>query len=158
MLIDDTPPAPHSFKLPDGRPWFRVEYIEGMWEAVWPDEAPRPHYPARVVKVSDVYFIGGETGPIKIGESSNVRNRFSDLQASSPVVLSVLATCPGGSKAEREYHRRFASARLHGEWFSRTPEIEAEISKIRAEHGIPAISMKNRGRLPSRLIDRSEAA
>lgn len=130
LLYESNAPMPRNITHADGRPWFRIEYIDGMWEGIWPDEAPRPHYPARAVKVSDVYFISGETGPIKIGESSNLRNRLSNLQAASPVVLSILATCPGGSKREREYHRQFASARLHGEWFARTPEIEAEIARL----------------------------
>jgi hypothetical protein len=31
---------------------------------------------------------------------------------------------------EKMYHRRFAHRRLHGEWFERCPEIEAEIERL----------------------------
>lgn len=77
------------------------------------------------------YFVGGDTGPIKIGRAVNVAVRFKDIQACSPVRLSVLAVRQGGER-ERLYHRLFADARVHGEWFARTPAILAEIARLNA--------------------------
>lgn len=75
------------------------------------------------------YFIGGDIGAIKIGRSINLALRLKDIQACSPIPIRVLATRPGG-KRERLYHALFAAHRLHGEWFARCPEIEAEIARL----------------------------
>lgn len=80
-----------------------------------------------------VYFVAGEVGAVKIGSARDVNKRLIDLQCGSPITLKVLATVEGGQKREREYHRQFAAHRLHGEWFSRTPEIEAEIARLQGE-------------------------
>lgn len=130
MIVDQAPPAPVAFAHPDGRHWFRIEYIDGMWEAIWPEEGPRREYSDRIPKVSQVYFIGPKRGPVKIGEATCPLHRLRSLQCGNHEQLYVLATCSGGQAAEREYHRRFASARLHGEWFAPTPEIEAEIARL----------------------------
>ena len=78
----------------------------------------------------NVYFIGSEIGPIKIGMAIDVGKRLISLQACSPCKLSVLATTTGGIKAERIYHRQFTAHRLHGEWFNPAPEILAEIGRL----------------------------
>jgi hypothetical protein len=88
--------------------------------------------PKREAKVA-CYFIGGETGPIKIGQSGNLAARLKTLQNHSPVPLSVLASTGGGMFAELAYHERFAAHRLHGEWFERHPDILAEIDRITQE-------------------------
>lgn len=80
------------------------------------------------------YFIGGEDGPVKIGFTDNLPKRLKALQSHSPVPLQVLAVTGGGIFAEMEYHERFAQHRLHGEWFERTPEIEAEIERLSSPH------------------------
>lgn len=77
-----------------------------------------------------VYFIGSEAGPIKIGMAQNVEARLISIQASSPVLLHLLATTGGGIKQERIYHRQFAAHRLHGEWFEPHPDILAEIERL----------------------------
>ena len=79
------------------------------------------------------YFIGAETGPVKIGQTTDIRRRLSALQVASPVRLTLLAVCRGGCQ-ERMYHSQFAHSRLHGEWFERTPEIEAEIARLNRRH------------------------
>lgn len=80
-----------------------------------------------------VYFIGIEPdGPIKIGSAKDVRQRLMTLQVAVPQPLAVLATVPGGVVKEREYHARFQVHRLRGEWFSRTPELAAEIAALGA--------------------------
>lgn len=80
--------------------------------------------------ITNVYFIGGELGPVKIGMASNVKRRLRDLQMASPIELAILATVEGPPLLEREYHKRFAAHRLHGEWFTRYPETEAEIALL----------------------------
>ncbi len=79
-----------------------------------------------------VYFVAGETGPIKIGVAVNPQKRLSGLQTSHPIPLAILALTPGGVDLEREYHERFAEHRLRGEWFDRAPAIIAEIERLAA--------------------------
>lgn len=89
--------------------------------------------PRRLTSASrkdEVYFIGGDEGPIKIGYSTWVARRLEEFQAVSPVPMRVLARMPGKRAAEAEFHRRFDAGRLHGEWFERTPELLALIDQI----------------------------
>lgn len=104
-----------------------------------PDPAPMLH--AEIVRQSheladavdepgDCYFIGGDVGPIKIGHSIDTRSRLQTLQNGSPIRLRMYASRAGGELREGAYHFQFANDRLHGEWFTRTPEIEAEIARL----------------------------
>lgn len=94
-----------------------------------PGEEPRARKrPA--VRPSRVYFIGGETGLIKIGCSDDVEKRLHSLQGGSPIPLSILATESGGITVERFYHRKFREHRSHREWFERHPDILAEIERL----------------------------
>lgn len=79
---------------------------------------------------SFVYFIGGETGAIKIGVARQPYRRLATLQSSSPIPLRILAMAMGGQKEERFFHERFAAHRLHGEWFTPAPEILTEIERL----------------------------
>ncbi len=80
-----------------------------------------------------VYFIGAESGPIKIGVAANPTARLASLQTGHHEKLEILATCPGGQTQEYRYHDEFAAYRLHGEWFVRVSEIEAEIARLKME-------------------------
>jgi hypothetical protein len=90
------------------------------------DEAER-----RTAQEQLVYFIGSTSGPIKIGIAVRPEERLSTLQTGHHERLELLATCPGGQKQERAYHKQFAARRLNGEWFERCPEIEAEIERLK---------------------------
>lgn len=71
---------------------------------------------------SSVYFAAAGDR-IKIGWSRKVANRIAQLQTGNPEPVMLLATMPGGVSKERELHRRFAHARLAGEWFTATPDL-----------------------------------
>lgn len=77
-----------------------------------------------------IYFIGPREGIVKIGFTTDLEERMRRLQCGSPVALEVIATVAGDTRLEREYHRRFADARQHGEWFLRTIDVEAEIERL----------------------------
>jgi excisionase family DNA binding protein len=85
---------------------------------------------ADTLERQQVYFIGGETGPVKIGKAMNPEGRLRDLQCGYPFELKILALVEGSTGVEQGYHRQFAHCRLNGEWFERTPEIEAEIARL----------------------------
>lgn len=84
----------------------------------------------KVAHPSLVYFIGSESGPIKIGMAINPEARCKELQTSHHERLTILTTCAGGQPQERAYHKQFAEHRLTGEWFERCPEILAEIDRL----------------------------
>lgn len=74
-----------------------------------------------------VYFVGPQDGPVKIGYASDLRARFNDLKYMSPSPIHVWAFVHGAMALEKQYHARFKSCRLHGEWFDRTAELVEEI-------------------------------
>lgn len=72
-----------------------------------------------------IYFIVAfEVRKVKIGISRNLKRRLLALQMASPVHLKISASFPGTAETEHAMHERFAKARLHGEWFTLTREIE----------------------------------
>lgn len=82
---------------------------------------------------SSVYFAAAGDR-IKIGWSRKVASRIAQLQTGNPEPVRLLATMPGGVSKERELHRRFAHARLAGEWFTATPDLEEFVSALSAGH------------------------
>jgi len=72
-----------------------------------------------------VYFIycsDQENSPVKIGVTSDIDNRISNLQTGNPYVLKCKALIPCKDKAqaynlESYLHHRFKKKRMVGEWF-----------------------------------------
>jgi len=115
-------PPPHSLGFPKAYEAALAKRTDGNIE----ERVRAPRVP------SYVYFVGGVDGPIKIGLARYPERRLRTLQSHSPVKLSLLVVCRGGSKMESQYHVHFAKHRLHGEWFERHPDILAEIERLSA--------------------------
>ena len=66
-----------------------------------------------------IYFIQGEkTHLIKIGQTRNdPYKRLDALQSYSPDKLRLLKVIYAEADYEHQLHKRFASNRVHGEWF-----------------------------------------
>jgi len=78
-----------------------------------------------------VYFIGADDGgPIKIGYAKSPKVRLCMLRKETGRDLRILALRPGGRSEEAGYHLMFFGFRTKGEWFTRCPEIEAEIARL----------------------------
>ncbi|WP_203309747.1 GIY-YIG nuclease family protein [Sphingomonas beigongshangi] len=92
------------------------------------DKRPRP----RKLVQGYVYFCGPIDGPIKIGFSKDPRERLYRLQTNRHDRLHLWAETPGTDVDEASYHNRFFRFSIGGEWFARTPEIEAEIARLNA--------------------------
>ena len=76
-----------------------------------------------------VYFVEAEgTDMVKIGYARNLRARLSGLSVGSPHRLILLGTLPGGADLEAELHERLAEHRVNGEWFRRSPAVNAVIA------------------------------
>lgn len=78
---------------------------------------------------SFLYVIGGG-GLVKLGRSKDVDRRFGDLTRSSPTPLELLASIPESFVSEDDAHAQWDSLRAHGEWFKRTPELDAWIARL----------------------------
>jgi hypothetical protein len=64
-----------------------------------------------------VYFIQSESGPIKIGYTTNLDARLYDLQASSPERLTTISCLPATLDFEKALHQNFKYCHSHLEWF-----------------------------------------
>lgn len=74
-----------------------------------------------------IYFVQGEgVSAIKIGFATSPKVRLDSLQCGSPVRLKFIGLMHGTMDDEKRLHDRFRKHRLHGEWFSATPEIMHE--------------------------------
>lgn len=86
---------------------------------------------ARRPAATFVYFIQAESGPIKIGQSQDIERRLRALQAASADRLLLVGwihdTDCQKDPLEARLHRRFAKARVAGEWFHPVPELLAFI-------------------------------
>lgn len=96
-----------------------------------------------------VYFIEAENGLIKIGYSANVALRLRALLTTSAAPLKLLGWLPGDTQTERDLHDRFAYSRSHGEWFRRTPDLEAVLATIESP---PAPAEKTAGKRGEALM------
>lgn len=65
-----------------------------------------------------VYIVrAGDDGLVKIGRTSDVRQRLSLLQNGCPAPLKTLLLLDGQHREERRLHDRYADLRRFGEWF-----------------------------------------
>jgi hypothetical protein len=64
-------------------------------------------------------YVMGEPGSftVKIGMTTDLEARCSQIQRMSPVKIEVLWAVPSPYALERALHRHFAEQRSHGEWF-----------------------------------------
>src|SRR5437870_9693399 len=93
-------------------------------------------------KIDYVYFIQSEaTRAIKIGTSARPDARLSDLQVANSDKLTLLGTTTAHS--ERALHAKFASIRIHGEWFKPEPALISFLREIGLDPR-SAVSLKSR--------------
>jgi hypothetical protein len=125
------------------------KHFEGRWSGeMVPDGAggmtkqmivDAPDVPIRLSRpqptAGTIYFVGPQGGPIKIGFATRLAFRIRDLRLANALPLEIWASVEGPPSLEREYHKRFASHRLHGEWFEPHPDILAEIARLTPSNG-----------------------
>lgn len=80
----------------------------------------------------------GEGGPVKIGRATDIEGRLHQIQSYLPLSFVLLASHRGWKygredSTEKQLHRRFASHRLRGEWFSPGAEIMEYVEAVRAD-------------------------
>ncbi|TIU70598.1 MAG: GIY-YIG nuclease family protein [Mesorhizobium sp.] len=67
---------------------------------------------------------------VKIGFAKEVADRLPRLQTGSPVKLELLMAIEGKASLERDFHRKFASLRAHGEWFKLDGALSAYLDRF----------------------------
>ena len=111
--------------------WDLLGFVSSRSLVAWFNADP---WIAPVSHESVVYFIATEDDErIKIGYTKHLSQRFSVLQSSSVEPLKLVGFIAGDRQTERRLHLRFASERLHGEWFRRSPELVALIQAVQRE-------------------------
>lgn len=94
---------------------------------------------------SIVYYLHRPAdGLIKIGTSTDHKSRFSDLRREHGP-LRLLLAYPGTWKEETAAHRRFATARVTGEWF------RPELPLLKAVLHLRGLAPKGETRLPAQV-------
>lgn len=78
-----------------------------------------------------VYFLAYEhENIVKIGVAEDdTRSRVRGIAHMSPVPLTLLGWGEGGRDLEQRLHREHDADRCHGEWFRRTPLVNATIRR-----------------------------
>lgn len=81
-----------------------------------------------------LYFIGSSSGAIKIGTSSNLKQRFEYVAALNPLPVTLLGyqvfpTRADANFREGQLHRKFEKYRLHHEWYKECMDVLASIPK-----------------------------
>lgn len=90
---------------------------------------------------SYVYFMKCEQY-VKIGSSTDIKERLADLSTGNPFPISILAVLEGSQKTEKELHKKYADYRLksNSEWFHLSSEILKDLTVIGAVKDFSKIS------------------
>ncbi len=91
----------------------------------------------RQVNVKDLqnkkccYFLQHDDGgAIKIGYSSNFRNRYKEYAVHNPTVRTIKLIYGGTRKVEKALLAKFKPSRIKGEWFKNTEELHKLIALL----------------------------
>lgn len=80
------------------------------------------------------YFVGcREHQLVKIGVTTQLKNRMSALRNTSPVPIKLFAVVYGWPGIEDHFHEKFKQYRKHGEWFELADEIAECIEDIKRQ-------------------------
>lgn len=85
-----------------------------------------------------VYAVRCRDGAIKIGWTSNIRNRIRELRVP---LDGILALVPGTLEDEQAVHAGLVEHRAHGrEFYHPTPEVIAVVNEMRATYNLPLLA------------------
>lgn len=76
-----------------------------------------------------IYFIN-HTEYLKIGYTSDINKRITDLQVSCPVKLTLVGLIDGDMVDESALHEKFRKFHSHGEWFTYTKELYQYVQSL----------------------------
>lgn len=74
-----------------------------------------------------IVYVIEQDGYVKIGSTTNLKSRLSQLQTGCAVPIRLVGTCSGGFAREKWLQREFGAWRRHGEWFKFPPDVLATL-------------------------------
>ena len=80
---------------------------------------------------SVVYFMQRDDGAIKIGFTSDLLRRVSELRKQQRSGIGLLACYPGGKPEELRLHAKFAASLIGEEWFRPDDDLMAFIDALK---------------------------
>lgn len=99
-------------------------------EPVRREEPPEPDF-SEYAGDSYVYFLQAKSlGHIKIGTTTNMQRRFSEIKTGCPDELVLLGITKGDANIERQIHEKFADSRVRGEWFAPSDDLASFIERV----------------------------
>lgn len=79
-----------------------------------------------------LYIVQGrDSGRLKIGYTTNIKERVEALQTGCSEKLDLLMTLDGPPSLEKSWHKKHFVYRLHGEWFEPGEDLMQDIEKER---------------------------
>lgn len=122
--------------LHDGMPAIRDRGDSQVWidpakADAWIAERFKGRRTVAFQRRSFVYLAEREDGAIKIGFSSDVMRRVSELRKQTSSTVQLLACYPGDKPDELRLHRTFKSDLIGDEWFRPSEELLAFIEALR---------------------------
>lgn len=82
-------------------------------------------------RIGQVYFVR-LADKVKIGFTTDLKQRLATMQTSAPGPLEVLHVMPGTVCEESKLHAKFGHLRSAGEWFRLSPEVLACIDGLKS--------------------------
>jgi hypothetical protein len=84
-------------------------------------------------RLSFVYILQGELGPVKIGFTTSLNQRMSVLRTGGYIGMRILRLIEGGKLLEQWFHERFAANHRAGEWFTFDPDMLTVVPPVLTE-------------------------
>lgn len=116
----------------EGMPTLRiggVVHIDPVAAGVWIDANRRDSIAAH--RSSVVYIMQRDSdGAFKIGWSSDIARRLTELRVKGRCEVALVAAFPGGKTDENRLHARFESDRISGEWYRSSEGIRSFIHML----------------------------
>ncbi len=127
----------------------RIAAIQAENRIKFAQRPPEPP-PAKFQPSGYVYFFVSGTA-VKIGFTTNPRQRAHQLKTASPGAAFMAKFLQGTVERERMLHERFAEYRLNGEWF----DLKGDLAKYLGRNMKPAQFPKPKVRVieEERIID-----
>ncbi|GEM_PF-4239137 len=117
-----------------------IGLIDKNWQPTdWEETQYLPEKESGPGNPGYVYFIGAEgAARLKIGYSKNPWARIKEFQTGNDEKLYVLATAKTTTPGETDIARLFINAKLEGDWYTRTDEINQVIKALRSKQLLTA--------------------
>lgn len=101
--------------------------FRGSFESEWTNGGA-PYAPLPLTGSDDLYFIQADSGPVKIGRAKNPGPRLRELQVGCFEQLNLVHVAEGRGYEEKVWHWAFCEARMKGEWFRFTDDLDEAIA------------------------------